>query len=58
MAGLAPLIAQTALEAGVVAWAGWELWKLRSPRPKPPPAPSADPARHPVGQQPLDDGRA
>jgi hypothetical protein len=28
--GVAPLVAQTVLEAAVVAWAGWEIWKLRS----------------------------
>ena len=28
-----PLIAQTVLEGAVVAWAGWEVWKLRAPKP-------------------------
>ena len=57
MAGVAPLVAQTALEAAVVAWAGWEIWKLRTPK-APAPPPSIEPARHAVGEQPLDDGRA
>ena len=55
MAGIAPLVVQTVLEAGVVAWAGWEIWKLRTPKPKDTPPPSADPPRHPVGEHGLDD---
>ncbi len=50
-----PLVAQSVLEIAVVAFAGWELWKLRTPKPKDPP-PSADPPGHPVGEHGLDDG--
>ncbi len=53
MASLTPLLAQTALEVAVVAWAGWEVWKLRSPKPKPPP--SAEPPGHAVWEHGLDD---
>ena len=57
-----PLIAQSLIEIGVVAFAGWEIWKLRTPKPKKPPPPpspdtaSADPAGHAVGEHGLDDG--
>ncbi len=54
--GIIPLIASTALEAGVVAWGGWELWKLRTPRPKPKPPPPSGAPGHAVGEHPLDDG--
>ena len=50
-----PLVAQSVLEIAVVAFAGWELWKLRTPKPKAPP-PSADPPGHPIGEHGLDDG--
>ena len=56
-----PLIAQSLLEIGVVAFAGWEIWKLRTPKPKaaPPPAPpSAEATGHAVGEHGLDDGRS
>lgn len=55
-----PLIAQSLLEIAVVAFAGWEIWKLRTPKAKPdvaPPPPSADAAGHAVGEHGLDDGR-
>ncbi len=57
MHGWGGLIAQTVLEGAVVAWAGWEIWKLRTPKPKdaPPPSASADPPGHAVGEHPLDD---
>ena len=52
-----PLVAQSLLELAVVAVAGWEIWKLRTPKAKDPPAPpSADPPRHPIGEHGLDDG--
>lgn len=53
-----PLIAQSLIELAVVSFAGWEIWKLRTPKPKaPPPPPSADAAGHSVGEHGLDDGR-
>ncbi len=55
MRNLLPLAAQSVLELAAVAWAGWELWSLRKKPPKPPPS-SADPPRHPVGKQGLDEG--
>ncbi len=53
-ASLMPLVAQSVLELAVVGFAGWELWKLRAPKPKDPP--SADPPGHAVGEHGLDDG--
>lgn len=53
-----PLIAQTLLETAVVAWAGWEVWKLRTPRPpkaRDAPPPSAGAPGHAIGEHPLDD---
>ncbi len=57
MHGWGGLVAQTALEAAVVAWAGWEIWTLRTPKRQDAPRPStqADPPGHAVGEQPLDD---
>ncbi len=61
MHGWGGLVAQTVLEGAVVAWAGWEIWKLRTPKAKDatppcdPPSASADPAGHAVGEHPLDD---
>ena len=51
---IVPLVAQSGLELAVVAWAGWEIWKLRTP--KAPPPPSADAPGHAVGEHGLDDG--
>ncbi len=53
---MTPLVAQSVLELAVVAFAGWEIWKLRTPKPKTPPPPSAGPPGHPVGEHSLDDG--
>ena len=52
-----PLVAQSVLELAVVGWAGWEIWKLRTPKPTKPP-PSADAPGHAVGEHGLDDGGA
>ena len=50
-----PLVAQSVLEIAVVAFAGWELWKLRTAKPKDPQQ-SADPPGHAIGEHGLDDG--
>lgn len=59
MDGLLKLAGQSVLELAAVGWAGWELWKLRTPKQKPPSAepPSSHAPRHAVGEHPLDDGR-
>ena len=48
--GLLKLAGQSVLELAAVGWAGWELWKLRTPGPKPP-APSPPPSPHPQGRR-------
>ena len=57
MHGWGGLIVQTVLEGAVVAWAGWQIWTLRTPKPKdaPPPSASPDAPGHAVGEHPLDD---
>ena len=56
MDGLLKLAGQSVLELAAVGWAGWELWKLRTPKAKPPPEPPASgPPGHAVGEHGLDD---
>ena len=50
-----PLVAQSVLELAVVAFAGWELWKLRTPKVEDRP-PSGDPPGHSIREHGLDDG--